>query len=84
MKLTQKTTTHEVETTEVVCEITQEEFDKICAETAASTVSDMVDVETDGLLVCLAMTDLLARFVSRLDKKLFTNKTETKDTKEEN
>ena len=83
MKVTKKTVKHECETTQVVCEITQKEFDKICAETAASTVANIVDVDIDGLMVALSMTNLLAKFVVNLDKKLFNIKTENPDKKEE-
>lgn len=83
MKKTRKTIKHEVETTEVVCELTKAEFDKICAETSASLVSSYVDADIDGLMIALAMTNLLAQFVSRIDKKLFNDKTENPDKKEE-
>ena len=85
MKLTKKTVKHEVEATETVCEITQAEFDKICAETAAATVVEQVgtDPEITDMLAGIAMTSLLAEFVANLDKKLFTNDTNTSPDKNE-
>lgn len=84
MKLTKKKVKHETETTELVCEITKDEFDKLCAETAASTIANMVDVDIDGLLVALSMTSLLAKFVSNLDNQLFNDKLKNTDKEEEN
>lgn len=85
MKLTKKTVKHEVETTENVCEITQEEFDQICARVAASTVmqtlGDNPDVE--DLAVGMHMTAFLAEFVSNLDDELFNDTNENPDKKEE-
>ena len=86
MKLTKKTTTKEVETTETVCEITQKEFDQICAKTAANVVTDYIgkDADVDDLIAGIMLTSLFAQFVSDLDDKLFGNdKTENPDKKEE-
>lgn len=87
MKLTKKSVKHEVETTETVCEITQAEFDKICAKTAAKTITDYVgdDADIDDLIAGVMLTSLFAQFVSNLDDELFndTDKTENPDKKEE-
>ena len=85
MKLTKKSTKHEVETTETVCEITQEEFDKICAKTAADVVTNYIgsDADVDDIIAGVMLTSLFAQFVSSLDDKLFTDTNETHDKKEE-
>ena len=85
MKLTKKSVKHEVETTETVCEITQSEFDQICAKMAADTVTDYIGcdgVDVDDLIAGLTLTALFAEFVSKLDDKLFTDKTENPDKNE--
>ena len=79
MKLTKKTVKQEVETSEVVCEITQDEFTQICAVTSAETVVETLgtNLDIDDMVAGIAMTSLLADFVAHLEAKLFnTNKTE--------
>ena len=87
MKLTTKKVKQEVETSETVCEITQAEFDKLCAETAAQTVVETIgsDADIEDMMAGIAMTSLLAEFVSKLDSKMFgtNDKNETHDKKEE-
>lgn len=85
MKRTKKSVKHEVEKTEIVCEMNQTEFDKVCAETAASLVVKLMgsDPTVDDVAAGVAMTSLLAKFVSKLDEKLFNEPT-TDDKKEEN
>jgi hypothetical protein len=86
MKLTKKITTKEVETTETVCEIAQEEFDQICAKTTADVITDYIgkDADVDDLIAGVMLTSLFAQFVSNLDDKLFDNdNTENPDKKEE-
>ena len=85
MKLIKKSTKREVETTETVCEITQEEFEKICAETAAQTIVETIgpEADIDDLMMGVAMTSMFADFASNLAKKLFTDTNETHDKKEE-
>ena len=81
MNLKKKTASHE--TTEIVCEIAQDEFDAICAKTAAALVVDFIGENPDvsDLGAGLSLTSLFAKFVSILDKELFTDKT---DNEEEN
>ena len=83
MKLTKKTVSHE--TTETVCEITQEEFDMLCAKTAAALVVDFIgdNPEASDFTAGLSLTHLFAKFVSKLDSELFNDKTENPDKKEE-
>jgi len=87
MKLTKKTTTKEVETTETVCEITQAEFDRVCAKIAASAVMKFIgdDPDASDLEAGLSMTAFLADFVSKLDRALFNDRdtTNPNDEKEE-
>ena len=85
MKLTKKTVKSEVETTETVCEITQEEFDALCAKTAAKTITEFVgdDADIEDLIMGIQLTSLFAQFVSRLDKKLF-NDTDTDENPDNN
>lgn len=85
MKVTQKSTKHEVETTEAVCEITQSEFEQICAQTAAKTVTEIIgaDPDIDDMMAGIAMTSMFADFVAHLVGKLFNDKNETHDKKEE-
>ena len=85
MKLTKKSVKHEVETEEVVCEITQDEFEKICAEASAQTVVENLpdELDADDLFMGIAMTSLFADFANNICKKLFDNKTENPDKKEE-
>lgn len=87
MKLTKKTVKHEVENTETVCEITQAEFDDICARTAAKLVTDFIgpDADCDDIKAGIELTALFARFVANLDDKLFndTDTNENPDKKEE-
>lgn len=85
MKLTKKTTKTAVETTEIVCEISQEEFSMMCAETVAKLVVSRLDNPIDGeeLMHGIAMTALLAEFAHEMDKKLFNYKNENPDNKEE-
>ena len=88
MKLTRQTVTQEVKTTETVCEITQDEFDSICAKTAADIVTQFIgdDAGLDDLKAGLELTSLLAKFVMQLDVALFHCKPENpdKNEKEEN
>jgi hypothetical protein len=85
MKVTKKSIKHEVETTEAVCEITQSEFEQTCAKVAAKTITDFVgeDAGIDDVMMGIAMTSVFADFVARLVGKLFNDKTETHDKKEE-
>ena len=87
MKLTKKTVKKEVETTEKVCEISQTEFDKLCAKTAASVVVDFIgdDYDEDDILASIQLTTLLANFVSELDGVMFdtSSTNENPDKKEE-
>ena len=87
MKLTKKTTKKEVETTETVCEITQAEFDRLCAKVAASAVMKFIgdDPDASDLEAGLSMTAFLADFVLKLDNVLFKDHdtNETHDEKEE-
>ena len=84
MKLTTKSIKTEVETTETVCEISKDEFDTICAKTATETIIKEVgdDPDIDDAIVAVIMTELLAKFVARLGKKLF-NDNPDKTEKEE-
>lgn len=81
MKLTTKTVKHEVETTEVVCELTKDEFEQTCAEIASSTVIDSLDGDF-SITVAIAMTELLVKFSHNLENALFNEPT-TNDKKEE-
>ena len=87
MKLTEKTVKQEVETTETVCEITQEEFDAICASTAAHIITNFVgkDADIEDLMAGIMLSQVFAQFVSKLDEKLFgeNNTNENPDKKEE-
>lgn len=80
MKLTQKS----VEAEETVCEITQHEFDRMCASTASEVVRNILPDEPgpDDLEFMLFLTTVLAKFVHTLDKQLFTEP-DTHDKKEE-
>lgn len=86
MKLTKKTVKSEVETTETVCEIAQDEFEKLCAECAAKTVADFIGVEPDAddLMAGIQLTHLFAKFGARLVCELFEDTNENPDKKEEN
>ena len=83
MKLTTKSIQYE--TTKTVCEITQDEFDKICAETAASIVVGFIgeDPDIEDLGAGLSLTKMFADFVSKLDERLFNDKNENPNKKEE-
>ena len=87
MKLTKKTVTHEVETSETVCEITQAEFDTLCAKTAAKTITEFIGdgADIDDLMAGLQLTSLFAKFVAKLDHELFdaNDTNENPDKKEE-
>ena len=87
MKLTKKSVTTEVETTETVCEITEDEFMGICASTAASIVLDIIGSSPDvsDVLPSILMTDMFAKFSVKLSKKMFadTDKPENNDKQEE-
>jgi hypothetical protein len=85
MKLTKKSTKTEIETTETVCEITQEEFEQIGAETAAKTIVQIVgdDPDMEDLLCGVAMSKMFATYLANLVNKLFTDKNENPDKKEE-
>ena len=85
MKLTEKTTTTETQTTELVCELTEEEFEQLSAETAAHLVVDMMEDETN-YAAGLAMTALLAKYSAKLAVQMFhktdkSNETENKEEK---
>ena len=84
MKLTKKSVKHEVETTEVVCEVSRGEFSKIGAKVAARIVMGNIadDESADALLAGLAMTSLLAEFCAELETELFDSN-EPNDKKEE-
>ena len=87
MNLTKKTVKTEVETTETVCEIVQEEFADLCARTAADVITEfMGDTPTEeDFMAGVQLTTLFALFAAKLDMALFdepkTNKTQ--NTKEE-
>jgi hypothetical protein len=87
MKLTEKSTQPEVETTEIVCEITQDEFSQLCTETAASITTKFIgdNPSIDELMAGLALTHILAGFTADLEVKLFHDKdtNENPDKKEE-
>jgi hypothetical protein len=85
MKLTKKSVKHEVETTEMVCEITPDEFNQICAETAASTIIEVIgpDATASDLAMGVAMTALLAQYARNLEDVLFADTNENPDKKEE-
>lgn len=85
MKLTKKTVKQEVESTETVCEIAKDEFEMICAQTAAKTIANFVgeDPEVADIVVGVHLTSLFADFAARLIVKLFDNdKTENPDKNE--
>lgn len=84
MKLTQKSIKTEVETAETVCEISKDEFYTICAQTATETIIKEVwdDHDIDAVICGVIMTELLAKFASRLGKKLFNDNTENPDKNE--
>jgi hypothetical protein len=88
MKLTKKSTKTEVETTETVCEITQDEFERLCASTAATTIVQIIgdDLEVEDFMMGVALTKMFADFASNLTKELFndTNENPDKNEKEEN
>ncbi len=93
MKVTKKSTKREIETTEVVCEISKQEFDAICAKTAADVVTDIMgdDPDTDDIEVGVFMVTMFAKYVSNLAKKMFNpkanenpDKNPDKNNKEEN
>ena len=85
MKLTKKSVKHE--TQEIVCETTQAEFDMLCAKTAAQLVTEFMgdDPEIDDVRAGLELASVLAKFVARLDDKMFdnTDTNENPDNKEE-
>ena len=85
MKLTKKSTKHEVETTEVVCEITRDEFSTLNAKIAARIVMEKIegDESVDAMMAGLAMATLLAEYAAELEVALF-DKPENTDKKEEN
>ena len=85
MKLTKKTTTKEVEATEVVCEITQAEFEQITAKAAAKVITKFIgdDAEIEDLVLGIHLTSLFAEFAASVSKKLFTDTNENPDKKEE-
>lgn len=87
MKLTEKSIKHEVEATEVVCEVTRDEFSVVSAKVAARLVMDKIegDDSTEALLAGLAMARLLAEYCAELEMKLFNpDQDEDTDKKEEN
>lgn len=83
MKLTKKTVKHEVETTESVCEITQAEFEKMCAETAAQTIVQFIgdDPDVDDLMIGVLVTRLFADYAHNLTNVLFPDTAEDPDKK---
>lgn len=87
MKLTQKSTKTEVETTETVCEITKSEFELLCAKVASKFVIRVIgdNPDIDDFVAGISMTHFLADFASDLTIKLFndTDTTENPDKKEE-
>ena len=86
MKLTEKTVTKEVETSETVCEISRDEFSTLCAKLASALVIETVGEEPDfdDVMAGIAMTAVLAKFAARVELKLFdTDTTENPDKKEE-
>lgn len=85
MKQTQKITKTSVDKTEILCEISQDEFNTLCAETAADVVVSHLDIPAGGkeLMHGIAMTALLADFAYEVTKKMFTYTNENPDTKEE-
>lgn len=85
MKLTKKSVKHE--TKEIVCEVTQAEFDMLCAKTAAQIVTEFIgdDFDMDGVRAGLELAKVFATFIARLDDKMFdnTDTNENPDNKEE-
>lgn len=71
MKLTTKTVKTECE--EIVCELNQEEFENVCAETAARTIADFIgdEPDADDIGACLALTHLFAEFTAHLVSRVF-------------
>lgn len=87
MKLTEKSIKHEVEATEVVCEVNRNEFSILSAKVAARLVMDKIegDDSTEALLAGLAMARLLAEYCAELEMALFDpDQDEDNDKKEEN
>ena len=86
MKLTKKSTTTKVETTELVCEICKDEFEKLCAETAAKTIVRFVgaDPDIDDFMAGVQLTSLFADFAASITSEMFndTDKTENPDNNE--
>ena len=84
MKLTEKTIVTEKKTEELLCELTKEEFEQVCAETAAHFVVEMLDDVTD-ITAGLAMTAMLAAYSAELTKQMFNqdDKSNETDNKEE-
>ena len=85
MKLTEKPIETVKQPTELVCELTEAEFRKSSADTAASLVVDMIDGE-DDFAVGVAMTALLAKYSANLAVQMFhandkPNETENKEEK---
>ena len=88
MKLTEKPIETEKQPTELVCELTEEEFKWLSAETAAQVVVDILD-GGDGapdLMAGIAMTTMLAKYSAELAKRMFNanDKTNETENKEEN
>lgn len=87
MNLTKKTVKTEVETTETMCEITQEEFSKMCAKIAADTVMKFIgdEPEADDVMAGLQLTAILAEYTSQVEHEMFdeTKTNKNPDTKEE-
>ena len=87
MRVTERTVTQDVETTEILCEISQEEFDSTCAKVASKFVIDTLgdDLDIENIMASISMTHILADFVAQLDKVLFNKQdtNENPDKKEE-
>lgn len=88
MKLTEKTVKTEKKTTELVCELTEEEFKQLGAETAAQMIVDLLDSKDDetDIAAYIAMTAMLAQYSAKLSAQMFyttdkTNETENKEEK---
>jgi hypothetical protein len=85
MKLTQQSSTNNGE---LVCEITQAEFEKLSAEVAAIIITKSIGDEPDAedFMFGITMTKMFATLVANLANKMFTDPTtnENKDKQEEN
>ena len=86
MKVTKKSTKREIETTEVVCEISKQEFEAICAKTAADIVTDIMgdDPDTDDIEVGVFMVTVFAKYANTLVNKMFNPKANENPDKDNN